>query len=66
VPVRIRKGEVVPYIKRPMGLHKPGNIVEVVIGPAAPKEAEDGVRTLLDKYKIKARISRSKIPYKPV
>ena len=66
VPVRIRKGEIIPYFNRPMGLHKPGNIVEVVIGPAAPIGAEDGVRTLLDKYKIKARISRSQIPYKPV
>jgi hypothetical protein len=66
VPVRIRKGEVVPYFNRPMGLHKPGNIVDVVVGPAAPIGAEDGVRTLLDKYKIKARISRSKIPYRPV
>jgi hypothetical protein len=66
VPVRIRKGEVIPYFNRPMGLHKPGSIVEVVIGPAAPIGAEDGVRTLLDKHKIKARISRSKIPYKPV
>ena len=66
VPVRIRKGEVVPYFNRPMGLRKPGNIVEVVIGPAAPIGAEDGVRTLLDKHKIKARISRSTIPYRPV
>ena len=66
VPVRIRNGEVVPYIKRPMGLHKPGNIVEIVIGPAAPVGAEDGVRTLLDKYKINAKIRRSKIPYRPV
>jgi hypothetical protein len=66
LPVRIRKGEVVPYYNRPMGLRKPGNILEVMVGPAAPIGAEDGVRTLLDKYNINARISRSKIPYRPV
>jgi hypothetical protein len=66
VPVRIRKGEVVPYIKRPMGLRKANNVVEIVVGPAAPMGAEDGVRTLLDQYNIKARIDRSKIPYRPV
>jgi hypothetical protein len=66
VPVRIRKGEIVPYFNRPMGLHEPGSIVEVVIGPAAPIAAEDGVRFLLDRHKIKARISRSKVPYRPV
>ena len=66
LPVRVRKGEVVPYFNRPMGLGKPGTILEVIAGPAAPIGAEDGVRTLLDKYKITARISRSKIPYRPV
>jgi hypothetical protein len=66
VPVRIRKSEVVPYFNRPMGLHKPGAIVEVVIGPAAPTGAEAGVQTLLDKHKIKARINRSTIPYRSV
>ena len=58
--------QVVPYFNRPMLLRKPGAVIEVVIGPAAPMGAEDGVRTLLDKHKIKARISRSKIPYRPV
>ncbi|UPJ50250.1 DUF2971 domain-containing protein [Bradyrhizobium sp. 200] len=66
VPVRIRKGEVVPYIPRQLPLHTPGNIVEIVIGPAAPLGTEEGVRALLDKFKINAPIRRSTIPYRPV
>jgi hypothetical protein len=49
-----------------MGLYEPGTIFEIVVGPAAPVGAEDGVRVLLDRYNINARISRSLIPYRPV
>jgi hypothetical protein len=66
VPVRVRKGEVVPYIPRRLPLHTSGNIVEVVVGPAAPLGTEEGVRTLLEKFKINAPICRSTIPYRPV
>jgi hypothetical protein len=59
-------GEVVPYIPRRLPLHTSGNIVEVVVGPAAPLGTEDGVRTLLEKFKINAPICRSTIPYRRV
>jgi len=66
ISTRVRKGEMVPYIKRDMPLHRSGSIVEIVIGPAAPIGAEDGVRALLEKYGIEAPIRRSTIPYRPV
>jgi hypothetical protein len=65
ISTRVRKGEMVPYIKRDMPLHRSGSIVEIVIGPAAPIGAEDGVRALLEKYGIEAPVRRSTIPYRP-
>ena len=41
VSQRSRGAETVPFIKSEMPLHQPGSIVEIVIGPAAPFDAED-------------------------
>ena len=45
---RIRGADLVPFIKSPMSLRAPGNIVEIVIGPAAGATAEDGLKTMLN------------------
>lgn len=40
VSTRNRDAEIVPYIKGDMPLQRPGSIVEILIGPAAPADAE--------------------------
>lgn len=63
---RKRGTEVVPYVPYKLQLSKPGSIVEIVIGPAAPKTAEADVRALLKSHGIKAPVRRSRIPYRIV
>jgi hypothetical protein len=62
----IRKGEPVPFLRSPISTHNKGDIVKVVIGPAAGPAAEDGVKNLLRTQGIDPvrRVVRSKIPYR--
>jgi hypothetical protein len=65
---RIRKGKVVPYIPRRLPLREQGNIIEIVVGPAAPKSAERDIRKLLKSLGMDSNIpiQRSKIPYRSI
>ena len=40
----------VPYIKSHMPLHQPGSIAEIIIGPAAPSDAEEFACSLLGTF----------------
>jgi hypothetical protein len=58
--------EFVPYIAHPMPIREPNNISEIVVGPAAPADAERSVRTLLNSLGVDPSVSigRSDIPYR--
>jgi hypothetical protein len=64
VSTRSRGTETVPFIKHRMPLRAPGNITEILIGPAAPADAEDFVCSLLAPFHSDPRsiIRRSTIP----
>ena len=47
VSTRSRGTETVPFIKHRMPLREPGSITEILIGPAAPTDAEDFACSLL-------------------
>jgi hypothetical protein len=47
VSTRRRGNEIVPFIKSGMPLKEPGRIVEIILGPAAPPDAEGFVCSLL-------------------
>jgi hypothetical protein len=47
VSTRYRDGKAVPYINGDMPLRRPGGIAEILIGPAAPPDAEDFTCSLL-------------------
>lgn len=71
VSMRCRGTETVPsvpYIKGDVPLHQPGSIAEIVIGPAAPADAEDFVCSLLAPFHSDPRsiIRRSTNPYRAV
>jgi hypothetical protein len=63
---RIRKGELVPFVRRHISTHNSGDIVKIMIGPAAGPTAEDGVKNLLRTQGIDpaGRVARSEIPYR--
>jgi hypothetical protein len=61
VLTRTRNGEIVPYIKVSLPLQTEGKIAEVVVGPSAPVNSEDGVRALLPALE---KVRRSTIPYR--
>jgi Protein of unknown function (DUF2971) len=63
---RTRTGKPIPYVEGCMPLLKKGSIVEIVVGPAAPMNAEQDVRKLLDSLGVTfaVPIRRSKIPYR--
>jgi hypothetical protein len=42
---RTRAGEIVPYIAHPWAVQGPKDVAEIVIGPAAPADAERTLRT---------------------
>jgi hypothetical protein len=56
----------VPYIESHLPLQEKGSICEIIIGPAAPKNAETYVKRVLKDAGIKFAIPirRSKIPYR--
>lgn len=65
VSMRSRGMETVPFIKSDMPLRQPGSITEIVIGPAAPSDAEDFACSLLAPFHTDPRsiIRRSIISY---
>jgi hypothetical protein len=67
IATRLRGSEIVPYIAHPLPLRQPHKIVEVVVGPAAPADAERTVRTVLNSFGADPdiQIGRSGIPYRP-
>ena len=66
VTTRVRGSEIVPYIVHQMPLRQPHHIFEIVVGPAAPADAERCVETMLRSLGADPRISirRSEIPYR--
>jgi hypothetical protein len=68
VTTRLRGSEIVPYIAHPMPLREPHHIAEIVVGPAAPPDAERSVRTMLASLGVDPNIAvgRSDIPYRPL
>jgi hypothetical protein len=64
VSTRTRGDEIVPFIKSDMPLQKPGRIVEIVVGPAAPRDAEDFACLLLAPFHPDpmSMVHRSAIP----
>ena len=66
VTTRFRGSEIVPYIAQRMPLRVQHKIAEIVVGPAAPPDAERTVRTMLRSIGIDwdFPISRSDIPYR--
>jgi hypothetical protein len=66
VTTRLRGSEIVPFIPQPMAVRERDNIVEIVVGPAAPVDTERTLRTFLNSLGIDPdiHISRSDIPYR--
>jgi Protein of unknown function (DUF2971) len=66
VSTRKRNGRVVRYIKYDLPLSEPNMIAEIVIGPAAPANAERLIKSHLQNAGIKynVKIRRSRIPYR--
>jgi hypothetical protein len=65
IKTRLRgRSEIVPYIAHPMPIRK--HIVQIVVGPAAPPDAERSVRTMLNSLGVDPSIpvDRSDIPYR--
>ena len=60
---RDRAGQVTPYIRTRCPLHGTNVIEEVLVGPSATETSEHGVKLLLQKYQIEARVIRSTVPY---
>jgi len=66
ITTRVRGSDLVPYVKSAMPVRATGNIVEIVIGPAAGATAEDGLKTMLNSLAVSpdGLIASSKIPYR--
>jgi hypothetical protein len=66
VSTRSRRIETVPFIKSDMPIQKPGSIAEIVVGPAAPADAEAFACALLRPFhdKPESIVHRSAIPYR--
>jgi hypothetical protein len=66
IETRNRGDDVVRFIRLKMPLRAPGNLSGIVVGPAAPPEAENECRRLLGELGIDAEglVSRSDIPYR--
>jgi hypothetical protein len=63
---RTRGSSLVPFIKRKMDLRTPGSIAEVVIGPAAHRDARHALHSLLVRFDLidYVKIRSSAIPYR--
>lgn len=66
ITTRLRGSEIVPYVPHQLPLRKPHSLAGIVVGPAAPMDAERTVRTLLRSlgYSPDLPVSRSDIPYR--
>lgn len=65
VKTRLRGSEMVPYIPQPWAAQQPDNVVEIVVGPAAPPDTERTLRKFLSTLGIDfENIRRSDIPYR--
>jgi hypothetical protein len=66
VSTRSRGAEIVPFIKSDLSIQAKGSITEIVVGPSAAPNAENGVKALLRPFLDEAEmiINRSKIPYR--
>jgi hypothetical protein len=66
VTTRLRGSELVPYIAHSMPIREPHHIARIVVGPAAPPDAERTVQTLLTSLGLDPNIpvGRSDIPYR--
>lgn len=66
VRTRTSRGSIVPYVAMPIDVHEPGCIHEIMVGPAAPSDAEVGIRALLDQFGLSEHVPvrRSTIPYR--
>lgn len=67
ITTRLRGSEIVPYIAQLMPLRDPQHIAEIVVGPAAPPDAERTVRAMLNSLGLDPdiEVGRSDIPYRP-
>jgi hypothetical protein len=50
VSTHSRGTETVPFIKSDMRLHEPGSITEILVGPVAPRDAEDFACSVLASF----------------
>jgi hypothetical protein len=67
VRTRVRGSEIVPYVAAPWRVRDAGMIKEIVVGPAASLGAEEAVIAMLRSYGVNGvKVTRSKIPYRPV
>jgi hypothetical protein len=66
ITMRLRGSEIVPYIVHRLPIREPHNIVEIVVGPAAPVDTERSVRTMLNSLDVDRNVgvNRSDIPYR--
>lgn len=66
ITTRLRGSEIVPYVIHQLPVKKPHSLAGIVVGPAAPIDAERTVRTLLRSlgYSPDLPVSRSDIPYR--
>jgi hypothetical protein len=65
VKTRLRGSEMIPYIPQPWPVQEPGNVVEIVVGPAAPPDTERTLRKFLSSLGMDfENIRRSDIPYR--
>ena len=67
IQTRVRGSEIVPYVAVPWRVRDAGMIKEIVVGPAASLGAEEAVKAMLRSYRVNGvKVTRSKIPYRPV
>jgi hypothetical protein len=66
ITTRLRGSEIVPYIVHQTPIREPHNIVEIIVGPAAPPDAERSLHTMLNSLGVNPNVSvsRSDIPYR--
>ncbi len=62
---RLRGSALVPYVPSPFPVKVPGNVLEIIVGPAAPERSEEAVKSLLNMVDLaKLNVRRSTIPYR--
>ena len=66
VETRVRGGELIPFVRSPMPVRARGNIVKVMVGPAAAASARDAAKSLLRPFIDEPNnvVDISEIPYR--